>query len=135
MSDRPIPAVSALVIDSGRVLLVKRGCEPNKGLWSLPGGSIELGETARAAAAREVREETALEVEPREFAGFQEVISQGDDGIRFHYVIITFRARLVSGELAAASDAADARWFAPCELAGIPTTEGLAARLADYGFR
>jgi len=61
--DRPIVAVGAVIVDDGRVLLVKRGQEPLKGQWSLPGGAVEIGETLQAALAREVREETCLEVD------------------------------------------------------------------------
>lgn len=119
-SNRPVAAVSALVEEQGRILLVKRGREPNKGLWSLPGGSIELGETATEALVREVREETSLEVEPGEVIGVRDVI-----GVGFHYVVITFRARVIGGELAAGSDAEDAAWFTSAQIADISTTEGL----------
>lgn len=133
MLKRPVPAVSALVTDQDKVLLIKRGAEPNRGLWSLPGGSIELGETVVDALVREIREETSLDVEPVELAGVHEVIARNPEGIQFHYVIITFRVRVVGGELAAASDAADAKWFRPEEIELLPTTEGLLERLKSMG--
>lgn len=129
MSRNPTPAVSALIVQNGKVLLVKRGCEPNKGLWSLPGGSIELGETTREAAAREVLEETGLTVEIGEPTGVHDVISREGEGIKFHYVIITFRARVLSGELQAASDAADACWTPLDEIGSLAVTDGLAERI------
>lgn len=133
MSARPTPAVSALIVQDHRILLINRGCEPNKGLWSLPGGSIELGETAREALVREVREETSLEIEPGDVAGVHDVIYRGADGIRFHYVVITFRARVIGGKLAAGSDAAETGWFAPHEIAGLPTTDRLDDILRSSG--
>ena len=130
MHSKPIPAVSALIVKDGKVLLVKRGCEPNRGLWSLPGGSIELGETAREAVAREVLEETGLTIEVGEPAGVHDVISREGDEIVFHYVVITFRANLVSGTLKARSDAADARWVSLAELGDYAITPGLLKRVS-----
>ena len=129
----PKAAVSAILMDGNRLLLVKRGCEPNKGLWSLPGGSIEPGETAREAVAREVAEETSLQVEAGRVAGVRDVIVRDGDLLRFHYVIINFLAHVIGGELKAASDAADARWFEPEELRELPTTEGLLDSLTAVG--
>jgi 8-oxo-dGTP diphosphatase len=133
MGERPVPAVSALIVDQGRVLLVKRGSEPNKDLWSLPGGAVELGETIKDALIREVREETSLEIEPTDVAGVRDVISEGPEGIDFHYVVITFRARVTGGELAAGSDAAEARWFHPCEIDSARSTDGLRELLESLG--
>ncbi|MEN6356514.1 MAG: NUDIX hydrolase [Armatimonadota bacterium] len=127
----PKPAVSALIVDDGRVLLVKRGCEPNKGLWSLPGGSIEPGETLREATAREVFEETSLVVEAGDVVGAHEVISKDGEALLFHYVIITLRAKLISGELAPSDDAADAGWVPLDQVGKYPTTPGLADRLSS----
>jgi len=130
---RPRPAVSAIIVDGESLLLVKRGCEPNKGLWSLPGGSIELGETAREAAAREVLEETSLNVDVGEVADVHDVIIRDDGGISFHYVIVNFYAAVVSGSLEAASDAADARWVPLTQVGDYPTTAGLMERLTKLG--
>lgn len=134
MHEKPVAAVSAMIVDDGRVLLVRRGCEPNKGLWSLPGGSIELGETARDAVVREMREETSLEIEPGEVAGVRDVISRNSEGVLFHYVVITYHARVTGGALAAGSDAAEACWFGADEIDGIATTPGLAEFLRSAGF-
>lgn len=126
----PKPAVSALIVENGRVLLVKRGCEPNKNLWSLPGGSIEPGETIKEATAREVLEETSLVVEVEDVAGAHDVISREGDRILFHYVIVISRAKIISGELWASDDAADAQWIPLNEISAYSTTPGLSERLA-----
>ncbi|MCL5102506.1 MAG: NUDIX hydrolase [Armatimonadetes bacterium] len=125
----PRPAVSAVIVRDCSILLVKRGFEPNEGAWSFPGGRIEPGETAREAIEREVMEETSLRIEVGDVAGVYDVISRDGDLLLFHYVIINFRARVISGELKPASDAADARWFKFDELASLPTTPNLLDRL------
>jgi 8-oxo-dGTP diphosphatase len=130
----PKPAVSAIIVQDDRVLLVKRGCEPNIGLWSFPGGSIEPGETARQAIEREVLEETSLVIEAGEVAGVHDVISRDGEALLFHYVIINFHARVLSGELKASSDAADAGWFTLDEVANLPTTPQLLDRLRAARF-
>lgn len=129
----PKAAVSAIIIRNNKVLLVNRGCEPNKGLWSLPGGSIEPGETVREALAREVLEETCLNVRVGNIATVHDVISRDGDSLLFHYVIISFFAEVLSGDLTAASDAADARWFSPEEIRHLQTTPGLVERLESAG--
>ena len=123
--------MSALIVEDGKVLLVKRGTEPNRGLWSLPGGSIEPGETVREAVAREVFEETSLAVEAGELLGVQDVISAEGERLQFHYVLITFRARVTSGVPEAGSDAAEVRWVRLDDLDDYRTTPGLAERLAQ----
>ncbi|MCE5323184.1 NUDIX hydrolase [bacterium] len=127
----PKPAVSALIIKDGRVLLIKRGCEPNKNLWSLPGGSIEPGETLRQAAAREAFEETSLVVDVGDVVGVHEVISKDNETLLYHYVIITFRANVISGEIAPSDDAADAKWVSLDHVHEYPLTPGLADRLSS----
>ena len=133
ISPMPTPAASGTIVENGSILLVKRGREPNKDLWSLPGGCIELGETARQAAAREILEETSLVVEVGEVADVHDVVAKDDCEIKFHYVIVNFYARTVSGDLKAASDAADARWVPLQEVRGYPTTPGLTDRLVSMG--
>ena len=120
--DRPLVAVAAVVIrDDGRVLLVQRGQDPGKGRWGLPGGLVELGETLAQALQRELREECGIKVEPGEVLGIVESRVRDEQGrLRFHYVIIDFLATYRSGELRVASDAADARWVHPEELAAYP---------------
>jgi mutator protein MutT len=95
--------VGAVVLDGGRVLLIRRGKEPLLGRWVVPGGRVEAGETLREATAREVREETGLEVEPGERLAVVEVIDPA-----YHFVIVDYLCRLTGGTLKAASDAQDA---------------------------
>jgi 8-oxo-dGTP diphosphatase len=113
------------------VLLVQRGAGAFKGLWSLPGGHIEPGETARAAAAREVREETGVEAEIDSLVDIHEVILRArDDELRAHYIIAVFCGRWLAGEPAAAGDAAAARFVALAELGkpdGLQLTDGALA--------
>lgn len=103
--------------DQPRVLLIRRGQPPLLGEWSLPGGVLECGETLREAVAREAREETGLVVESGEMLGVYERIIPGDERrVRYHYVLIDFLCRAISGDLKAGSDAAEVRWFTRDEL-------------------
>jgi len=115
--DRPIVGVGAVIIDQGRVVLVKRGSPPLLGEWSLPGGAVELGETLRAAAEREAREETGLIVKAGEVLEVLDRIVPGKDGApQYHYVLIDFLCMVKGGELRAGGDAADACWARESEL-------------------
>src|SRR6476661_6967248 len=115
--DRPIVGVGAVIIDQGRVLLVKRGSPPLLGEWSLPGGVVELGETLRAAAEREAREETGLIVKAGEVLEVLDRIIPGKDGApQYHYVLIDFLCTVQGGELRAGSDAGDVCWVKESEL-------------------
>jgi ADP-ribose pyrophosphatase YjhB (NUDIX family) len=117
----PVLAVSAVIQDEqGRVLLVERGKPPGQGLWSLPGGKVERGERLADACAREVREETGLEIECGELAGFAERITAG-----YHFVILGFRCAIRGGSPRAGGDARAVRWVGPADLDGLPHTEGL----------
>jgi ADP-ribose pyrophosphatase YjhB (NUDIX family) len=110
---RPILGVGAVVLDGGRVLLVRRANEPLKGQWSLPGGAVELGETVVAAVAREVLEETGLEVEVGALIDLLDRLSYDEHGrVRYHYVLLDFVCRPVGGALEAASDAGAVCWAA-----------------------
>jgi ADP-ribose pyrophosphatase YjhB (NUDIX family) len=106
----PLVGVGAVVVDNGRVLLIRRGREPLKGQWSLPGGLLELGESLAKGVAREVLEETGLIVEPVELIELLDRIHHETDRVRYHYVIADYLCRVKGGTLQAASDADEARW-------------------------
>src|SRR6266853_6249777 len=115
--ESPLVGVGAVIVENHRVLLIRRGQPPLLGEWSLPGGVLECGETLREAVAREAREETGLVVETDEMLGVYERLIRGDEGrVRYHYVLIGFLCRPVSGDLKAGSDAAAVRWFTLGEL-------------------
>ena len=128
---RPILAVSAAIIRDGHVLLVRRARAPAEGLFTLPGGKVELGETLHDAVAREAREETGLRIESVALAGTREVIQRdGENRVERHFVILAFAARWLAGEPALNAELADARWLRPSELKTLRTTEGLAEIVA-----
>ena len=113
----PLVGVGSVIIQDGRVLLVKRAHPPIQGQWSIPGGVLEVGEMVRDAAIREAREETGLAVEPGELLGvYDRILRDPDHRVQYHYVLIDFLCRHVAGELRAASDASEVCWFAPEEL-------------------
>lgn len=115
--ERPIVGVGAVIIDSGRVLLVRRGHAPLKGEWSVPGGALEVGETLAEAVKREVLEETGLEVEPLAMVDVLDRIARDEAGrVQFHYVLVDFVCRVTGGSEACASDAVGLRWAAVDEL-------------------
>jgi ADP-ribose pyrophosphatase YjhB (NUDIX family) len=124
---QPLVGVGAIVVEDGRVLLIKRGKAPLLGEWSIPGGMLELGETLRRGAEREAREETGLVVRATELLGvFERVVPDKDgDGERtlYHYVLIDFLCERISGSVCAGCDAADARWFTAAELEGLKLPE------------
>jgi len=114
---RPIVGVGAVVLDGDRVLLVKRAHEPLKGEWSLPGGAVDVGETLEEAIRREVREETCLEVEVGPIVDVLDRIRRDPAGrVQFHYVLIDFLCRPLSGTLQCESDAEAAAWAERAEL-------------------
>ncbi len=133
---RPYLAVSAAIFRDGRVLIVRRGRPPAHGLYTLPGGGVELGETLVEAVIREVREETGLTIEPVILAGYREVLARDAAGrIERHFVILPFAARWIAGEVSLNAELAEARWLEPSELSGLATTEGLADIVAAAGER
>jgi ADP-ribose pyrophosphatase YjhB (NUDIX family) len=133
---RPYLAVSAAIFRDGRVLIVRRARPPAHGLYTLPGGGVELGETLEQAVIREIREETALDIEPVELVGFRQAIARDAAGrIERHFVILPFAARWIGGEVALNEELAEAHWLAPAELASLKTTEGLAQIVVTAGER
>jgi len=122
---KPQAGVSVCVVRDGRALLVQRGREPLRGLWSLPGGRIEWGETLHQAALRELAEETAIEADIRMLLDSVEVIDRNRSGsVIYHHVLTSFGAVWVSGEARAGSDAAAVRWVDAAGLAALPMTPG-----------
>ena len=126
--DRPLVGVGAIIVEAGRVALVKRGKAPLLGEWSIPGGMVELGETMRQGAAREAVEETGLVVRATELLGvFDRMVLDDQQRCQYHYVLIDFLCEVISGDLRAAGDAADAHWFTAEELSKLPLPEDTAA--------
>jgi len=127
MTDRSedVPCVGGLAYDElGRLLLIRRGNEPGLGLWSVPGGHIEAGETDAQALVREMAEETGLTVRPGELVGR---VRRGP------YVIFDYRVDVVGGELRAGDDALDARWCSARDLAALPLVDELLETLTTWG--
>jgi len=109
--NQPIVGIGALVICEGKILLEKRKSEPGRGKWSIPGGLVELGESAERAVVREVKEETGLEVEKPELFDVVDNVELDEDGrIKYHFVMIDYFVKLRSGVLKASSDAEELKW-------------------------
>src|SRR5437660_12440675 len=122
--ESPLVGVGAIIIEGGRVVLVKRAHPPLQAQWSIPGGVLEVGEFVREAAIREAREETGLIVEPGELLGvYDRILRNEEQRVQYHYVLIDFLCRRVGGELQAASDAADVRWFTREEMRALNLAE------------
>jgi ADP-ribose pyrophosphatase YjhB (NUDIX family) len=113
----PIPGVGIVCFKGDAVLLVRRGKEPRRGEWSIPGGAVEVDETTRDAAVREFGEECGGSIALRDLVDVVDLISRDDDGrVKYHYVLIDFWAEWLGGELKASDDVMDARWVPPGEL-------------------
>lgn len=109
--ERPIFGVGAIILKDEKVLLIKRGQEPLKDFWSLPGGAQETGETTHEALRREILEETGLEIEIIKFATMVDIIDLDEAGkVRHHYTVADYLCRATGGTLKAGGDAADAKW-------------------------
>jgi mutator protein MutT len=112
----PVVGVGGVLVHEGRVLLIRRGKEPLYGRWVVPGGTVELGEPLDEALVREMREETGLEVEPLELLTVFDRIQRDGGQVLYHYVIVDYLCRWLSGEAQAASDALEVAWATPDEL-------------------
>jgi 8-oxo-dGTP diphosphatase len=118
--EQPIIGVGAVVVDQERVLLVRRATEPLKGEWSVPGGMLELGEELRDGVRREVLEETGLHVEPGEVLDVFDSIFRDEQGrTQYHYVLIDYGCRVISGEARAGSDVSEVRWVQGYEVSAL----------------
>jgi len=115
--ETPLVGMGAVILEQGRVVLVKRKFPPLAGEWSIPGGRLKIGETQREGVVREAREETGLTVDPVELLGVYDRLLRDEAGrILYHYVLIDFLCRRLTGELQAGGDADDARWFCQEEI-------------------
>jgi 8-oxo-dGTP diphosphatase len=137
---RPFLAVSAAIFRRGQVLLVKRARPPVTGVFTLPGGVVEVGETLHEAVMREVMEETSLTIDPIALAGHRDVVVRdAESRIHRHFVVLPFAARWICGEFTPSEELAEGFWMNPREIAGLKTTDGLpdivarALRLARTG--
>jgi 8-oxo-dGTP diphosphatase len=126
--DYPRVGVGAIVLHAGRVLLVKRGQAPALGLWSVPGGLVDVGETTVDAARREVEEECGLKVRVAGLVGVLDRVTRDADGrVRYHWVLVDYLAFPETDDtITAGSDAAEVRWVTIDEVEQLPITEGLA---------
>lgn len=133
----PLVGVGAVIVNEGRVLLVRRGTEPLRGKWSIPGGLIEIGESLRDAVVRETREETGLEVEPLELIELLDRIHREGDRVRYHYVIADYLCHVTGGALKAASDADEVRWVERAEWNshGALALEPITVRVIEAGWQ
>jgi mutator protein MutT len=123
----PRVGVGAVVLNRGRVLLVRRGGNPSSGRWSLPGGLVELGETTAEAVRREIREECGIDITVVGVAGVIDRITRDAEGrVRYHYVLVDYLAYPQSEAIVAGTDAAECRWVEIERLADLDTTDGLA---------
>jgi ADP-ribose pyrophosphatase YjhB (NUDIX family) len=135
----PLVGVGAVIFDElGRVLLIQRGTEPNKGRWSIPGGLVELGEPLQEALRREVLEETGLSVEPKAVVDVVDRIYTEQDGdvtrIRFHYVVIDYWCRRLDGVAKFSSDAAAICWASASEWRENYALEPITIEVIDKGW-
>jgi 8-oxo-dGTP diphosphatase len=123
--ERPLVGVGGILLEAGRVLLIERGHDPQKGLWSVPGGALEVGETLADALRREMREETGLEIRPLEVVEvFERIVRDGDGRPEYHYVLVDYLCERIGGELRPADDATRAAWIELDRLSAIPLTPG-----------
>ncbi|MCK9195517.1 MAG: NUDIX hydrolase [Syntrophales bacterium] len=132
---KPIVGVGAIVVREGKVLLVKRAAAPSRGLWAIPGGSLELGETLQRGAEREILEETGIRIRAgAPVYAFDFLEYDASNRLQYHFVVVDMEAEYVAGEVQAADDALDARWVSPEELPGMSVSGNTLKILKERGF-
>ena len=132
---KPIVGVGAIVVKEGNVLLVKRAAPPSRGLWAIPGGSLELGETLQRGAEREILEETGIQIRAgAPVYAFDFLEYDSENKLHYHFVVVDMNAEYVAGEVQAADDALDARWVSPEDLPGMPVSKNTLKILKARGF-
>jgi 8-oxo-dGTP diphosphatase len=133
--DLPRVGVGAVVIRNSRVLLIKRGISPSKGLWAIPGGNMKLGETLKETAEREIMEETGISIVAGDPIYAFDFMERDDEGtILYHYVVVDLLAEYIKGEPQGADDALEARWLTWDELKNLPVSKNTLALLRKIGF-
>lgn len=133
--DFPRVGVGALVIKDGNVLLIKRAVPPNKNLWAIPGGMLELGETLQEGAEREIFEETNISIRAGKPIYTFDLLERDKKGnVYFHFVVVDMEAEYLEGEIKAASDALDVRWVTPEECQILPVSNNTITMLKELGF-
>ena len=131
----PRVGVGAITICEGRILLVKRGVEPSRGLWAIPGGTLTLGETLQECVAREILEETGITIKVGDCVYVFDYVERDEGGkIKYHFVVVDFVGEYISGEPRGADDAEDAGWFKPEELSKLPVAKNTLAALEEIRF-
>ena len=131
----PLVGVGALIFQGDRILMAQRGKPPLQGLWSLPGGLVETGESLADAVCREVREETGLMVRPLGVIEiFERIMRDADGAAEYHYVLIDYVCAVSGGELCAGDDACNVEWVGRRDLKKLAITEGTLA-VIEKGFR
>lgn len=124
--DYPRVGVGAVILHTGRVLLVRRGGQPSAGKWTLPGGLVEVGETTHAAIEREIREECGIDIRVAGLAGVVDrIVPDADGRVRYHYVLVDYLAYAESEDVVAGSDAAECRWVDVSRVGELDVTDGL----------
>ena len=132
MSQKPTTGASILVYQNNKVLLIKRGKEPHKGCWSLPGGGHEYGETLEDCALRELKEETGISAKKLKFRVMRDRFTYDDDGkLIYHYVLVTYQAFEIAGTPQAMDDAMDIGWFDYEQMLKLKTTPHTLELLKD----
>jgi 8-oxo-dGTP diphosphatase len=140
MSKREYPefprvGVGAIVIKDGKVLLVRRAAEPNKDLWAIPGGMLELGETLQEGAEREIFEETNIRIKAGKPIFTFDLLERDPEGrVHFHFLIVDMEAEYLAGEIKAASDALDVRWVTSEECRILSVSGNTVRMLEELGF-